>query len=135
MTKNLTGWVDHRRRPLINLQFWRDRKICAAIDTGFNGYLLWEGTPENLSEFPGELTSAHGWVEVAGGNILATLGTTCIHWFEDEGRFTRVDIRVAMSNKVRRRGDPVVFVGTALLSGLSLFVDFTAQILRIERSA
>jgi predicted aspartyl protease len=131
--KSLIGWVDHRRRPLVNLHIWPGRQICAVIDTGFNGYLLWDG-PEDVLQFSGASTSAYRLVEVAGGTIMTTVGTTTIQWFQEDDRYIEVETLIATSSKVHRRGDPVVFIGTALLSGLSLFVDFSARTLRIERS-
>jgi predicted aspartyl protease len=107
--------------------------VCALVDTGFNGYLLWELSESDASAFPGALSPLYEPVEVAGGKLLATVGTLSIHWFEDD--FIQIDTLVAASAKPHRPGDPIVFIGTALLSGMSLFVDFLNGILRIERSS
>ena len=134
-TDRLTGWIDDRRRPLINLRLERHEILCALVDTGFNGCLLWECSPDELLSFPGELSPLYESIEVAGGTILAALAVVSIHWFEQEGVFTRIETLVSLSTKRHKAGDPVVFVGTALLSGMILFVDFLKGSLRIERSA
>ena len=128
------GWVDSRRRPLINLRVSPDRIVCASVDTGFNGYLLWEGTPTNLPDFPGEMSALYESVEVAGGQILAALATMPIQWFADEGVYTTFETLVALSDKRHRPGDPMVFVGTALLSGRMLVIDFSQETVSIQRS-
>ena len=132
-TNRVVGWIDSRRRPLINLRVSPDRTVSAVVDTGFNGYLLWEGTPTNLSDFPGELSALYESVEVAGGQILAALATMPIQWFA-EGAYTSFETLVALSDKRHRPGDPMVFVGTALLSGKMLVIDFTEETVRIQRS-
>jgi len=104
------------------------------VDTGFNGYLLWECSASNLSDFPGELSPLYESVEVAGGTILTALAAVYIQWFEGEGVYTRVEALVSVSTKQHRSGDPTAFVGTALLSGMALVVDFLGATLRIERS-
>jgi hypothetical protein len=71
---------------------------------------------------------------VAGGKILARFALVWIHWFDDEGIFTPVEAWLSLSAKEHRPGDPIVFVGTALLSGMTLAVDFLNGTLRIERS-
>jgi predicted aspartyl protease len=102
------------------------------VDTGFNGYLLWEGTPANLTDFPGELSPLYESVEVAGGKILANLALTSIQWLD--GDYSSVETLVALSDKSHQPGDPVAFVGTALLSGTTLIVDFLAGTVNIGRT-
>jgi len=104
------------------------------VDTGFNGYLLWEGTPENLAEFPGELSPLYESVEVAGGQILANLAWSSVQWFDQDGVYSGVETLVALSNKRHQPGDPLAFVGTALLSGTTLIVDFLDGTLSIRKS-
>jgi predicted aspartyl protease len=128
------GWVDGRLRPLINVRFWRDKTVCALVDTGFNGHLLWEATEAELSEFPGELSGLYESVEVAGGRVLAGLGWTSIQWLGEEGVFIGVETFIALSDKRRKPGDPVALLGTALLTGTTLAVDFSSGTLRIQRS-
>ena len=131
-TRSIIGWVDDRRRPLINLRVWRERDVCALVDTGFNGYLLWEASEGDGADFPGELSALYESVEVAGGQVLAALASTNIEWFGEAGVYSGVETLVALSGKRHRAGDPIVYVGTALLSGATLVVDFLASTLRIE---
>jgi predicted aspartyl protease len=125
--------VDSRLRPLINLRFSQGKTVSALVDTGFNGYLLWEATEDDLSDFSGELSALYESVEVAGGNVVANLAWTSIQWLGEEGVFIGVETFVALSGKPRRAGDPVVLLGTALLSGTTLTVDFASGTLRIQR--
>ncbi len=117
----------------MNIHFRHGKAVCALLDTGFNGYLLWEASETELSDFPGELSSLYESVEVAGGNILVNLAFTYIQWFEDEGADTGVETFVAVASKPRRPGDPSVLLGTALLAGTVVLVDFAGEMLRIER--
>jgi hypothetical protein len=96
-TNNLRGWVDDRRRVLIDLRLTSRQAVCASINTGFNGYLLWESLPDDLADF-GEVSTLYEEVEVAGGRSLVVLGTSRICWFDDNrlGRNTvRVDQQTA----------------------------------------
>jgi predicted aspartyl protease len=131
--RHFVGWIDSRHWPLINLRFWREKTVCALLDTGFNGYLLWEAG--ELSEFPGELTSLYESVEVAGGNILVNLAWASIQWFGEEGVYTGVETFVAVSHKRRRAGDPSALLGTALLTGTTVIADFANGTLRIQQSS
>jgi predicted aspartyl protease len=119
---------------LINLQVSQGKIACALVDTGFNGYLLWECRTDNFSDFPGEVSPLFESVEVAGGTILAALAVADIHWFEEEGVYTRVEALVSSSARENGSADPVAYVGTALLSGMTLLVDFLEATLHIERS-
>jgi predicted aspartyl protease len=104
------------------------------VDTGFNGHLLWEAAEADLSEFPGELTGLYESVEVAGGNVLAGLAWTSIQWLgEEEGVYVGVETFVAISDRRHTRGDPVALLGTALLTGATLTVDFAGGSLRIHK--
>jgi predicted aspartyl protease len=132
-TRNIVGWVDDRRRPLINLRVWRNG-VCALVDTGFNGYLLWEASESDGADFPGELSSLYESIEVAGGQALVVLAWTNIDWLGEEGDYTGVETFVSLTAKRTRAGDPVAYVGTALLTGATLVVDFLAATLRIERN-
>ena len=133
--QSFVGWIDNRLRPLINLRFWRGKTVCVLVDTGFNGYLLWEGTATDLSDFPGEVSSLYESVEVAGSNILVMLAWSSIQWFGDEGVYTGVETFVAVTPKQRKAGDPSVLLGTALLTGTVLTMDFAGGTLRIQRTA
>lgn len=129
----LDGWIDNRRRPLVNLRFWQDRLVCALVDTGFNGNLLWEASEADVSEFPGEISSLYESVEVAGSQVLVSLAWTSFQWLDEEGIYTGVEAFVTVSAKRRRSGDPGCLLGTALLTGTILTVDFPGQTLRIQR--
>ena len=130
-TNNLRGWVDDRRRVLINLRLTLRQAVCASIDTGFNGYLFWESLPDDLADF-GELSTLYEEVEVAGGRSLVVLGTSRIHWFDNEA--VEVESLFALTSKRLRPGDPVVLVGTALLSGTILAIDFSKGTVNVDRS-
>ncbi|MEJ2375996.1 MAG: hypothetical protein P8Y53_13445 [Pseudolabrys sp.] len=131
--RRLVGWIDNRRRPLLNIQFRHGKTVCALLDTGFNGYLLWEASETELSDFPGELSSLYESVEVADGNILVNLAWTNIQWLGDAAPDTGVETFVAVASKRRRPGDPSVLLGTALLAGTAVLVDFAGEMLRIEQ--
>jgi predicted aspartyl protease len=119
---------------LINLQVSQGKFACALVDTGFNGYLLWECRTDDFSDFPGEVSPLFESVEVAGGTILAALAVADIHWLGEEDVYTRVEALVSSSARETESADPVAYVGTALLSGMTLLVDFLEATLRIERS-
>jgi predicted aspartyl protease len=93
----LTGWVDDRRRPLLNLRVWRDETVCVLVDTGFNGYLLWESGRNDSSDFPGELSALYESVEVAGATIFVNLAAVYIQWFDKNRTFRRVEALVSLS--------------------------------------
>jgi predicted aspartyl protease len=112
---------------------WGD-DVCALVDTGFNGYLLWEASESDGADFPGELSSLYESIEVAGGRALVALAWTSIDWLGEEGDCTEVETFVSLTGKRTRAGDPVAYVGTALLTGATLIVDFLAGTLRIERN-
>jgi predicted aspartyl protease len=130
----IAGWIDDRRRPLVNLRVWRAEAVCALVDTGFNGYLLWECSTKNGSDFPGALSSLYESVEVAGATILVNLAVLHIQWFDEEGVFTPVETLVSLSGKPHSTGNPSALLGTAQLSGMKLVIDFLEATLRIERS-
>jgi predicted aspartyl protease len=132
--QSFVGWIDSRLRPLINIRFWRNKNMCALLDTGFNGYLLWEASEIELSDFPGELSSLYESIEVAGGNILVMLARASIQLFEEEGVYTDVETFVALAYRRRGRGDPSVLLGTALLTGTTVHADFAAGTLRIQQA-
>jgi hypothetical protein len=129
-TNNLPGWVDNRRRALINLGIGLHRTCCASIDTGFNGYLLWEAVPDDF-DF-GELSSLYEEIEIAGGRSLVALGKSRIRWFDEQP--IEIEALFAVSNKRLRSGDPVALVGTALLSGTFLAIDFVEGTVNIRRT-
>ena len=131
---SFVGWIDSRHRPLLNLRFWPDKIVCALLDTGFNGYLLWETSEAGLAEFPGELTSLYESVAVAGTNILVNLAWASIQWFGEEGVYIGVETFVALSEKRRRPGDPSALLGTASLTGATVIADFANGTLRIQQS-
>ena len=126
--------MDDRRRPLINLRVWRDQSVCALVDTGFNGYLLREASESNGTDFPGELSSLYESIEVAGGQALVVLAWTSIDWLGEEGAYVGVETFVSLTGRRARAGDPVAYVGTALLTGTTLIADFLAATLQIERN-
>jgi hypothetical protein len=116
------------------LRVWRDRNVCALVDTGFNGYLLWEASESNGGDFPGELSSLYESIEVAGGQALVVLAWTNIDWLGEEGVYVGVETFVSLTGRRARAGDPVAYVGTALLTGTTLIADFLAATLQIERN-
>jgi hypothetical protein len=122
---------------LINLHVLhggRDRLLCAWIDTGFNGSLLWESATASLLDFPGEISSLYQSVEVAGGTIMASLGDLSVKWFAESGVYSRVETLVARTDRDRPRQEPQVLIGTALLSGKILTVDFLDGLVAVQSS-
>lgn len=128
------GWVDDRRRAFVNLRLHPDRTLCGLIDTGFNGYLLWEHLPPDLQDF-GETSPLYEEVEVAGGLILVMLGITRVYWFGAEGTYRAIESLFAISSKRLWSGDAMVLIGTAMLSGKRLVIDFAESIVRIQLSS
>lgn len=134
-SSRITGWIDDHRRPLINLhvlQDGRDQIVCAWIDTGFNGSLLWESTTARLLDFPGEISSLYRSVEVAGGAILTSLADMSVHWFGEPGTYLRIETLVARTDHDRARTDPQVLLGTAMLSGKTLTIDFLEGLVQVQ---
>lgn len=134
-SKRVTGWVDERRRPLINIHVLHDgheRLVCAWIDTGFNGSLLWESTTAGLLDFPGEISGLYQSVEVAGGTILTSLADMSVHWFGESGSYSRIDTLVARTDRDRPRTEPQLLLGTAMLSGKTLTVDFLDGLVTVQ---
>ena len=132
MAATVSGWVDARRRSLITVQCGDNNEaITAWVDTGFNGALLFEATRSNLEQLPVRLTRLYGMVEVVGGSTVSAFGRTTISWL---GERVEVESVVALTDKHHGRGDPIAFVGTALLSGSTLAIDFLNGVVRIDHA-
>jgi hypothetical protein len=60
------------------------------------------------------------------------LGLTRVHWFDVEGAYSGIESLFAVSTKRPRSGDPMVLIGTAMLSGKRLVIDFAESTVRIQ---
>jgi predicted aspartyl protease len=125
----LSGSVDHRLRPLVRLRFVGcEDDVLATVDTGFNGQLMMIlGDARRLG------VSMHKDAEEVelghGEKISVQLGTARIAWLERE---RAVAVLVSQRSEPTRDGEPVVLIGTRLLTPHLLLVDFEARTVEIE---
>jgi hypothetical protein len=105
------------------------------LTPGSTAICFGNATRATCPHFQANWTPLYELIEVAGGKILARFALVWIDWFNEEGAFTPVEVWVSLSAKEHRPGDPIALVGTALLSGMTLYVDFLNGTLRIEPSA
>lgn len=125
----LIGHVDDRGRPVARVTvFGREDDVLATIDTGFNGeVMLVEGDAALL----GVVIHEEGErVELGHGeNVNVRLGRLRIRWL-DQDRV--VSALIARRREASREGEPVMLIGTELLSPHLLFVDFDKRTVEIE---
>lgn len=117
----MTGTVGPDGRPSIavGIEGRRDPLVC-IVDTGFNGK-IW--VPEQLSRDRQFEAVGSEYLSLADGSVIAVpLAMVTIDWF---GQAEAVSAIVAGS------GDPLL--GTALLEGCRLEVNFVEGRVRIER--
>ena len=117
----LTGTLGPDRRPTIavGIEGRKDPLIC-VVDTGFNGK-IW--VPEQLSKDQVFEPVGSEYLGLADGSVIAVaLAMVTIDWFGQAE---------ALSAIVGGAGDPPL--GTALLVGCRLEVDFVEGSVRVER--
>jgi hypothetical protein len=71
-------------------------------------------------------------VEVAGGTILTSLADMSVHWFEESGSYSRVETLVARTDRDRPRAEPQLLLGTTMLSGKTLTIDFLEGLVAVQ---
>lgn len=130
----MDGRVDAERRPLLQLQLPDATSILALVDTGFNGE-LWLTKSDAVVcgvEFD-EIDERIGYV--AGWRpVRETLGEVRIVWFGME-RVVGVVVDLDSEHRTVIADDPVVVVGTALLSPSIVTLDFDKGTLALRKSA
>lgn len=128
-SEKITGWVDARLRPLILVRFGGATEVSmpGLVDTGFNGELL---LPEDLiGRIPHTLLGVRERIDTAAGSPVVTRAISHIVWF---GSFVEVDVWITPTTQ--RFKDPVpLLIGTRLLSGLRLTVDFSEGLVSIQK--
>jgi hypothetical protein len=73
-------------------------------------------------------------VEVAGGTILTSVADVSVHWFDQPGTYSRIEALVVRADRNRPRADPQWLLGTAMLSGKTLTIDFVEGVLTVQSS-
>jgi predicted aspartyl protease len=126
----LTGYVDDFRRPLVRITVdGLFDSTLSLVDTGFNDSIL---IPIDLAFAAGLDPVAQIWVSLAAGQrskVFICDGT--IEWFG-----TPLDIEMLVSlNKAADREEeaPRLSIGTKLLDGCQLTIDFSERTLPIRR--
>ena len=123
------GSVDGRHRPLIRVRFvGRDDDVLAIVDTGFNGQVMMASGDARLLGVT--LLEDNEEVELGHGKkVDVRLGEVRIEWLDEQHR---VSVFVSERPEPTREGEPVMLLGTKLLSPHLLFVDFDARTVEIE---
>jgi len=123
MPQGLTGTLGPDGRPTITVRIEGRREPLACIlDTGFNGK-LW--VPGDLAEDPGFEPVGSEYISLADGSIVvAGIATATIDWFDQPEAITVI---------VGGTGEPLL--GTGMLAGCRLHVDFVDRTVRVERVA
>ena len=125
----LVGAVDDRGRPVVRVAVvGRDDEALAIVDTGFNGeVMLVEGDAPAV----GVVWRDEGEsVELGHGeSVNVRLGRLRIRWLDRE---RDVSVLVGERREPTRAGEPVMLIGTQLLSPHLLLVDFEARTVEIE---
>ncbi len=125
----VTSSVDDRLRPLIRLRILaRDDEALATVDTGFNGQLMM--TDGDARRWRVTLLDNAEKVELGHGlQVDVQLGEVDIMWMERKRRAT---VFISERSEPTRDGEPVVLIGTSLLTPHLLLVDFEARTVEIE---
>lgn len=125
----LLGSVDDRGRPVVRITVvGRDDDVLATIDTGFNGeVMIVEGDVAAV----GVIARREGRrVELGHGeSVTVRSGRLRIGWL---GHDREVSVLVGERREASRIGDPILLIGTRLLSPHLLFIDFDARTVEIE---
>ena len=133
MTSKIDGWVDGRHRPLINIRFVEGRRSHtqpALIDTGFNGYLLMQAGAVH-SKIPHRNLGSGFDVEVVGGLLRVSQSIATIAWLGEE---IQTELLFSAIPITQKKDTVPLLVGTKLLGGSELNIDFLAEILRITKA-
>ena len=123
MPPSLTDTVGHDGRPTITIRIAGGREpLLCIVDTGFNGR-IW--VPDHLAAGPGFESFGSEYVALADGSVIAARVTTAtVDWF---GRIEAVSVIVG--------GTGEALLGTGMLEGCRLQVDFVEGTVRIDRAA
>jgi predicted aspartyl protease len=127
----LIGHADDRERPLVRVFLpEQDRSFLSLVDTGFNGWLLMEAIDAVALGFA--LTEIAVPVEFAGrGQSRLVIAHGHILWF---GQRQAIEVLVSMARGggITSPDQPVVLLGTRLLSPRLLQIDFETRMVSIK---
>ncbi|CAN0336218.1 unnamed protein product, partial [Phaeothamnion confervicola] len=126
----IVGSVDDRRRPLLRIELpGRPDGLLALLDTGFNGEIL--VAEADIEALGFRARAGFSAVELAAGQrIQLQRGQGTIVWLSAARR-----VEVLITKELpgpRRDGDPIMLVGTGLLSPNLLLIDFAMATVEIE---
>jgi predicted aspartyl protease len=122
----MDGVIDHLRRPIVRLEMPPplDGLLC-LIDTGYNGFLLLEQSVALRFQFRMSSRISDQIVLGDGSIRMAEIARGMITWL---GSTRMVDAHVVPDARVVRYSSPEQqfdgMIGTALLEGLHVFLDF-----------
>lgn len=122
MPADLIGTVEPDGRPTVGIRVeGRAQPLVSIVDTGFNGK-IW--VPSSVAEGPGFEPLGSEYVTLADGSVIeVVVATTTIDWF---GRWEEVAVIAG------GMGEPLI--GTAMLVGCRLEVDFAVGSVRVTRA-
>jgi predicted aspartyl protease len=127
----LIGYVDDLRRPLIQINVvGLSDSTLSLVDTGFNDFIL---IPIDLAFDAGlDVVDAQIWVSLSAGQrtkVFICDGT--IEWF---GASLDVEMLVSLNKSSNiEEGAPKLSIGTGLLNGCLLEIDFSERKLSIRK--
>ena len=125
----LLGAVDQRGRPVVRITvLGHEDEILATIDTGFNGeVMIVEGDAAAVGV---RMREDGERVELGHGeSVNVRLGRLRIRWLDTE---REVSVFVGARREPSREGEPIMLIGTRLLSPHLLFIDFEEKTVEIE---
>lgn len=126
----VVGSVDQRRRPIIRLQISGARDdVVALLDTGFNGELL--VAQQDVQRLGVNVRPLSSQAIMGDGSVVEVRRGDCsIMWL---GSTRRTEVLVSsVFVRAKLADDPVVLIGTQLLSPNLLLIDFAAATVEIE---
>lgn|GEM_PF-862731 len=130
MTSLISGWVDAHHRATVNVRFrdaHRSFVVPGWIDTGFNGELLYQGSvPKEISHI---LSLTRTEVQVVGGTIRVLQAAAYVDWMNET---RKVRMLISPSPLGGKHSIPLL-IGTGMLSGFRLEIDYLDQLVRIVR--
>lgn len=121
MPRRIEGYVNEDREPVLEISIpGLDEPLEAIVDTGFNGTLL---IPRQYAEQAGFILRATEHFTLADGSLMqASVMRGLVLWF---GAEQEVDVVAVEADSV--------LLGTEMLDGCKLEIDFTKRRLFITR--
>jgi predicted aspartyl protease len=125
----LLGAVDHRGRPVVRVAVvGREDEVLATIDTGFNGeVMIVAGDAVAVGV---AMRDGGRRVELGHGeSVDVRTGRLRLRWLNLE---QEVSVLIGERREPSREGEPIMLIGTRLLSPHLLLVDFGSGTVEIE---